>query len=85
MPRARSGMRALLAACAMALGGCSVAPFEYRAQTDIPEGPGMLTGAAGAFSLRPAETLPPRDSDEYREFQEWREWKRQQEAKGSTP
>ena len=38
----------------------------------------MLTGAAGAFSLRPAETLPPRDSDEYREFQEWREWKRRQ-------
>jgi hypothetical protein len=72
-------MRALLAAAAAAiLGGCAAAPFEYRAQTDIPEGPGMLTGAAGAFALRPAESLPPRDSDEYREFQEWREWKRQQ-------
>jgi hypothetical protein len=72
-------MRALLAAAGAAiLGGCAAAPFEYRAQTDIPEGPGMLTGAAGAFSLRPAESLPPRDSDEYREFQEWREWKRQQ-------
>jgi hypothetical protein len=72
-------MRALLAAAgAVIIGGCAAAPFEYRAQTDIPEGPGMLTGAAGAFSLRPAESLPPRDSDEYREFQEWREWKRQQ-------
>ncbi|MCD6044515.1 MAG: hypothetical protein K0R40_4118 [Burkholderiales bacterium] len=72
-------MRALLAAAgAVIIGGCAAAPFQYRAQTDIPEGPGMLTGAAGAFSLRPAESLPPRDSDEYREFQEWREWKRQQ-------
>ena len=76
-------MRALLAAvCAVILGGCAAQPvahpFEYRPQTDIPEGPGMLTGAAGAFTLRPAEALPPRDSDEYREFQEWREWKRQQ-------
>ncbi len=76
-------MRALVAAvCAVVLGGCAAAPFEYRAQTDIPEGPGMLTGAAGAFTLRPAEALPPHDSDEYREFQEWREWKRRQrEAK----
>lgn len=76
-------MRALLAAvCAVILGGCAARPFahpfEYRPQTDISEGPGMLTGAAGAFSLRPAEPLPPRDSDEYREFQEWRNWKRQQ-------
>lgn len=72
-------MRALLAAAWVAvLGGCASAPFEYRAQTDIPEGPGMLTGAAGAFTLRPAEALPPRDSEEYREFQEWREWKRRQ-------
>ena len=54
-------MRALLAAAgAVIIGGCAAAPFEYRAQTDIPEGPGMLTGAAGAFSLRPAESLPPR-------------------------
>ena len=75
-------MRALLAAAgAVILGGCAAAPFEYRAQNDIPEGPGMLSGAAGAFSLRPAESLPPRDSDEYREFQEWREWKRQQRGK----
>lgn len=75
-------MRWLLAAAWVAvLSGCAVAPFEYRPQTDIPEGPGMLTGAAGAFSLRPAEGLPPRDSDEYREFQEWREWKRQQREK----
>jgi hypothetical protein len=79
-------MRALLAAAAaVILGGCAAAPFEYRAQTDIPEGPGMLTGAAGAFSLRPAESLPPRDSDEYREFQEWREWKHRQKEKGSAP
>ena len=74
-------MRALAAALAVILGGCATAPFEYRAQTDIPEGPGMLSGAAGAFSLRPAESLPPRGSDEYREFQEWREWKRQQREK----
>ena len=78
-------MRRLLAAASVAvLGGCASAPFEYRPQTDIPEGPGMLTGAAGAFTLRPAESLPPRDSDEYREFQEWREWKRRQKEKGSV-
>ena len=72
---------ALIAAGLAALGACAAEPFAYRAQTEIPEGPGMLTGAAGAFSLRPAEALPPRDSDEYREFQEWREWKRQQREK----
>lgn len=69
---------ALIAAGLAALGACAAEPFEYRAQTEIPEGPGLLTGAAGAFSLRSPEALPPRDSDEYREFQEWREWKRQQ-------
>jgi hypothetical protein len=68
----------LAAACVAALCGCAAAPYEYRPHTDIPEGPGMLTGAAGAFPLRPAETLPPRDSDEYKAFQEWREWQRQQ-------
>jgi hypothetical protein len=83
MPRLTA---ALLAAGALALGGCGAAPYEYRPHTDIPEGPGMLTGAAGSFSLRPQEALPPRDSDEYREFQEWREWKRQQKARpGPTP
>ena len=77
-----------LAAClaaAAALAACSAAPFEYRSQTEIPEGPGMLSGEAGAFSLRPGATLPARDSDEYREFQEWREWKRRQAGKGSPP
>jgi len=69
---------ALIAAGLAALGACAAEPFEYRAQTEIPEGPGLLTGAAGTFSLRPAETLPPSDSDEYREFQEWRAWKRRQ-------
>ena len=72
-------MRGVLIAAGLAvLGGCAAEPFEYRAQTEIPEGPGLLTGAAGSFSLRSAETLPPRDSDEYREFQEWREWKGRQ-------
>jgi len=82
-------MRVLAAAaCAVLLGGCAAKPFEYRPHTDIPPGPGMLTGAAGAFSLRPAETLAPRDADEHREFREWREWKRQQgkgEASPSRP
>jgi hypothetical protein len=75
-------MRCLLAAAwVAALCGCAAAPYDYRAHSEIPEGPGMLTGAAGAFSLRPAETLPPRDSDEYKAFQEWREWQRQQRNK----
>lgn len=69
-----------LAACRLGvvvmLGGCAATPFDYRSHNEIPEGPGMLSGEAGAFSLRPGEALPPPGSQEYREFQEWREWKR---------
>ena len=65
----------------LALAGCAARPFEYRSQNEIPEGPGFLTGEAGAFVLRTDEAgpLPPRESEEYREFREWREfqeWKR---------
>ncbi|MGQ0545116.1 MAG: hypothetical protein ACT4P3_07260 [Betaproteobacteria bacterium] len=46
-------MRAVpIALLAAALGGCGAAPLEYRAAQDLPEGPGMFSGAAGAFVFR---------------------------------
>ncbi|HKX38203.1 MAG TPA: hypothetical protein VJN20_06095 [Burkholderiales bacterium] len=46
-------MRAATFLLVLALGGCAgAAPFEYRAADEIPEGPGLLTGKDGAFTLR---------------------------------
>ena len=49
-------MSARLALCCALLGavlaGCAAAPFEYRSQREIPEGPGMFSGEEGAFVFR---------------------------------
>jgi hypothetical protein len=76
-------MRAFAAALALLAAGCSAAPFEYRSHTEIPEGPGALSGAAGSFALQPKaeEPVAPRDAAEWREFEEWRKWQREQQKK----
>ena len=67
-------MRALLCALALAaLGACAATPFAYHSQNEIPRGPGMITGEAGAFTLGPRTVdVPDRESEEYREFLEWK-------------
>ena len=79
-------MRALtaaLAACA-ALAGCGGQPAPYHSGNEIPQGPGLLTGAEGAWVVRPGRIEPtqsaaPRTAEEEREFQEWR---KQRQEKG---
>jgi len=45
--------RALAAALlALALAGCGATPFEYHSGTEIPRGPGLLSGDDGAFVWR---------------------------------
>ena len=83
-------MRAALLA-GIALAGCAAEPVPYHSGIEIPRGPGLLTGAEGAFVLRTYGTKPseagkkppeasakPRDADEERDYQEWREWKQRQ-------
>jgi hypothetical protein len=76
-------MRAALLAW-IALAGCAAEPVPYHSGNEIPRGPGLLTGAEGAFVLRTYSTTPseasakPRGADEEREYQEWREWKQRQ-------
>jgi hypothetical protein len=36
---------------AAALAGCGGQPFEYHPGTEIPKGPGLLSGESGAFVL----------------------------------
>ena len=70
-----------VAALALALSGCAATPAKYRSATEIPEGPGLFTGAAGSFSLKSDEPVAPQNEAEWQEFREWREWKRKQGAK----
>ena len=67
------------AAALLLLAGCAATPFEYRSHTEIPEGPGALTGAAGSFSLRAKAEAPvaPRDAQAWREFEDWLEAERE--------
>jgi hypothetical protein len=51
------------------LAGCSAQPVPYRSGNEIPGGPGLLSGAEGAFVL---------SAEDYREYQEWRAQKRKQ-------
>lgn len=48
---------ALLAAC-VTLAACAGQPVPYHSQNEIPVGPGLLSGADGAFVLRPFATPP---------------------------
>lgn len=74
-----------------ALSGCAGVPFEFRAQTEIPDGPGLFTGQRGALVLAGDETstamwatVRPKASgldarghgDEYREFDAYLEYRR---------
>jgi hypothetical protein len=73
----------VLVGCAV-LAGCSAQPAPYHSGNEIPQGPGLLSGAEGAFVLRtgedkPRESAAPQNADEEREYREWREQKRQQE------
>lgn len=75
-------------AAAVTLAGCaSQEPFEYHAASEIPEGPGLVSGEDGAFVLYSSdqagmgarEPVPaPADQDRFRAFQDWK-----REAKGT--
>jgi hypothetical protein len=51
--RIRQALR--IAALGAALAGCAGAPFEYRSQLEIPEGPGLFSGEEGALVFRPRQ------------------------------
>ena len=72
-------MRPLLVAVCAALTACAAQPTPYHSQNEIPRGPGLLSGAEGAFVLRVGDSAAPQNAAEEREYQEWREWKRRQE------
>ena len=55
-------MRAALLAIVF-LGGCGAQPVAYHSGTEIPQGPGLLTGPSGEFVL---------SADEWRRYQEWK-------------
>ena len=63
-------MRTLLFLTCAALAGCAAEPVPYHSQNEIPSGPGLLTGAEGAFVL---------NADDYRQYQEWRKSKGREE------
>ena len=73
-----------LALLSAALAGCSATPFQYRPVTEIPDGPGMLTGKEGAFVMNTdrhdearsvASPPPASDQDEFLAFQAFRRWR----------
>ena len=71
--RGRRGRPLLLAlALAVPLAGCGGQAFDYRSEREIPPGPGLFTGEAGALTIGlggrsdesrnaagPAQGLPP--------------------------
>jgi hypothetical protein len=59
-------MRALLC---LLVAGCAAQPVPYHSGNEIPPGPGLLSGADGAFVL---------SAEDYREYQEWRAQKRKE-------
>ena len=76
-----------IALLGVALAGCAAAPVAYRSGTEIPEGPGMFSGAEGAFVFRSGARAASseyeefirwkrsRDAEERREFEQWRQWR----------
>ena len=60
--------KTILIGCAL-LAGCSAQPVPYHPGTEIPNGPGLLSGEDGAFVL---------SAEDYREYQEWRAQKRKE-------
>jgi hypothetical protein len=57
-------MKTILLILCGALAGCAAEPVPYHPGTEIPRGPGLLTGAPGEFTL---------SADEWRRFQEWKQ------------
>ena len=70
---------------ALVLAGCGAEPFEYHPQTEIPEGPGMLSGEEGAFLLySDKKKKAEKSSEEFREFQDFQEFRRWKESDQNT-
>jgi hypothetical protein len=80
------------------VAGCSAKSFEYRPTTEIPEGPGMLSGEKGAFVLysgrdaanaisntREALKIPNGEHAMDLDVQEFQEFKRWKEANRDSP
>ena len=44
------------------IAGCGAVPFDYHPGTEIPRGPGMLTGEDGAVIVRVGEGPEERKS-----------------------
>ena len=56
-------MRKILSILCVGLGACAAEPVPYHSGTEIPRGPGLLTGPSGEFVL---------SADEWRRYQEWK-------------
>lgn len=69
----------------MLIMGCAKPrPFEYHPSTEIPEGPGLLSGEKGEFTIYDSKkrretndagrdrTPAAQESDTFRQFQQWR-------------
>lgn len=81
-------------ALALALAACGGRAFEYRSQTEIPEGPGLLTGEKGAVVFGGPGITPPGAAagnpapavgggDNFADFETFREFKRAKEARSA--
>jgi hypothetical protein len=83
----------LVAGAALLIGCASPKPFKYHSGTDIPEGPGLLTGKTGEVTLydsnkktSPADRAKdvnggtPADERAFREFQQWEKERKDFEA-----
>jgi hypothetical protein len=84
----------LLAVGAALLIACtSPKPFTYHSGTDIPEGPGVLTGKSGAFTIYDSNKKAPAaeqakdvnggtpaDQQAFRQFQQWQKERKDFEA-----
>jgi hypothetical protein len=56
-------MRCLFLIGFVFMAGCASEPVPYHSGNEIPRGPGLLTGAEGAFVL---------NAEDYRKYQDWR-------------
>jgi len=84
-------VKAIRALCSVALlpvvlAGCGATYSEYRSATEIPDGPGMLSGKDGAFVLYSTEKTQDADeaaeSKNGRDFEAFKRWK---EANRDSP
>ena len=52
----------LISLLAMGLAGCGGVPFAYRPHAEIPDGPGLLSGAKGGVIFRSGESQEAKQS-----------------------